>query len=727
MICIANPIVRTRQKMTHIRRSVQQGFTLIELLVVIALTTILLTIVFKPLIDGLNLTARAGTQIESQAAARNVLHEVTALLSNASFVYDNAQTPINIWLTDKFKAPYVVPARFAMIEYVPPAHQLDQSPYLPGPPKKALPIDPTTGEPISSSSLSAGQGGFAMPLGPGRILGRIFVGLRNNLSELKIPGTNGSPITFYGNHFEDPSLGFAGDNRYTLYKAEVVAFIPDPDAADPSTAPYVPNLGLFHTVDQNGNVTDKKTDTLQVHDPNFFYDNSLAGGDGNIKWAVPGWRDLNGDGKVEIWENWQAVSASIMPLNKADLIALDRDPDNNQILYDPNTNRPTLRMLVSFAPAFVQNDPGVPTNLENSGNEAPNVASPSYAAQYTHWATPYRLFVYRAANGGDPLQQSPLDYFESTGDGRIVHVDPGMNIKPGDTPPDPAGLTDIGPMIDSNSGVFLNNDPQFAYLSDVKRGIVNFAFSSGAVVYAINNGPGPKYKPLPQFYYTNPLIDPNVNINIAPPRYPGAPPFRYLDLRTLPALSNPSVAPGIKSPLDPTRAWSNKPGYAVHILPGSERVIGPDQRPGPHYGTWIQYTRVSALTGITGPNEYIINYDDISNGQNPNDPGQRVGYIQFDSLSAGDTFDLPDDPKNGIFPQHHLPIWKLSNGANVVADPIAVTYKFQVNQPNDVVKVDYLTRELINFSLEAKLYDPPSSRPQVTSVTDKIKVRNLQH
>jgi hypothetical protein len=73
------------------------------------------------------------------------------------------------------------------------------------------------------------------------------------------------------------------------------------------------------------------------------------------------------------------------------------------------------------------------------------------------------------------------------------------------------------------------------------------------------------------------------------------------------------------------------------------------------------------------------------------------------------------------------PKFQMGSGEGVPSDPIEVFYKFQTNRPNDVVKVDYLTRELLNVTVEARLYDPASSRPQSAVLTEKLKVRNLQH
>ena len=58
------------------------GFTLIELLVVMALTALLFTLALKPLVDTFNLTSRAGTLIESQTAARDIVREIRQTLGN---------------------------------------------------------------------------------------------------------------------------------------------------------------------------------------------------------------------------------------------------------------------------------------------------------------------------------------------------------------------------------------------------------------------------------------------------------------------------------------------------------------------------------------------------------------------------------------------------------------------------------------------------------------------
>jgi prepilin-type N-terminal cleavage/methylation domain-containing protein len=744
-------------------RGLRRGFTLLELLVVIAISAILFTIVFKPLIDGFNLTRRAQTQIASQTYARESMREISAILGNAVYVYDNVNTPINLWFYDKNNDPLVISSQFGMIEYVPPARQLDQTP-------GATPIDPTTGLPIYDSSLPAGQRGFALPLAPGRTLGRLFIGLQDNRSggaagvqdpdqvnPAFMPVDANGKFHGYANRWDDPNNASI-DNRYTLYKAEVLAYIPDPDAAGPN-APYIPNLKLFRTRSATtGQITNSKTDPIELHDPNFFYDNTLAGGTSPTagdpaKWALPGWRDLNGDGKVQIGENWRAAATSMLPLNSADMVQLTRDDSSNAILYD-NNGYPTVRPLASFSPSFVQNDPGTPAALEATGSETPaavepdspgatgtGFAAPAYASQYAHWITPFRVLVYRSDDPSqDPLTANPLTYFEADNLDLPYMKIYQQSVAPGTTPPLPAN--EVGPQL--VNGEFMNKNASLpiAFTADVQRGMINFAFPQSVLVR--QQGPGATTLPAVQRYSPadiNAALDPNSPNNV------GQYEKRYLSLRApLPTTNWPltggtplNAAP--PTAISPINLYQTALGQTppqtprVRIVPGSERVFGPDQRPGPHYGLRIQYTRVSANAGSVGLNEYKIHYEDVNNAEgvsDVNDPRVRIGYIEFDSDADSGT--QPNAVDNNGLPgmgPNSLPIHRVNPNTGLIdqtlwADPVEVSYQFQMNRPSDVVKIDYMTRELMNVTLQIRLYDPSSASPQLTEVSNRIKVRNLQ-
>ncbi len=761
---IATKGTAVQSKIQNPESKIRHGFTMIELLVVIALLAVLLTLIFKPLIDTFNLTSRAGTQVEAQAAARDSLREVTTTLSDAAYIYDNSSNPINLWVpTVGGQTP--VPTAYAMAEYVRPSRQYDQSPNLPS--------DPTTGDPIYSQADAATKKGYALPLTAGRTLGRLFIGLADNtptattIVDSNGVTLNGMPAKPYFNTYEEPRVNNK-DNRYTLYRAEVQTFIADPNTAAGANPVYIPNLKLFHTVNASGAIVDTDKGTVQLHDPNFFYDHSPAGGQedgaGTALWAVPGAKPTGNNGAVyTIADNWRAVSSTLLLPKKVDAIALNRNPDTNAVLYyDANGNVGTangyasrVRPLITFAPYYVQNDPGTPSSVENAGNEAIAPAAVSYITQYSHWDNPFRVQVFRAfdaATGnpdptGDPLAQATLNYYEyDPATGNILYKTAAAGGAGG------AGVVS-GPIVDPATGAWTGpsavngalkySDPNFfVYAVDPRAGAVNFSFPWSVLCHdtQANN-----YAPVPQTY--SPLEINDKVINIATSGYGK----RYVQLGVI---SNQMwnaktlMPAGAQSPLDPM-IFGTVPGTTprVTIVPGSERVFGPDQNPGPHYGYRTQYTRVSANGDAPGPNQYKINYTDIPNAalaiaNDPlkSDPRVGAGYIEFDSGNDTETSpDLSQNPKNmeqtvpnaaGGFPltyrPHSLPLLKNVAGANAASDPIEITYRFQMNRTNDVVKADYLTRELMNVSMNIRYYDPRSSRPQEMNLTGQVKVRNLQ-
>jgi type II secretory pathway pseudopilin PulG len=703
------------------------------MLVVIAITSILLTLVFKPLVDSFNLTTRAEIQIQGLQSARIVQNELGTLLGNAVYIFDNKSTTapndmrVNLWFKNASGANIIaVPLQFAMLEAVMPARIGDQSP-------NSTIIDPTTGLPMYTSG-SGSTSEYAFPSVPGRSLTRVFIGLQRNATKQDPQGGNGIPVVSYGNRYTDPVLNGGSDNRTTLYRAEFTTSIPDPDA--PKS--FIPNLKLFHTSANAGGVANTRTGALILHDPNFFYDNSLAGdatdSPGSAKWAVPGWRDLNSDGKVEISENWAAIAASMLPLNRVDAISLARN-DDNTIQYDSN-GAPIIRPLVLFSPGSVNNDPGVPSALDNAGNESPNPAPPMYTTQFTHFNSPYQVSVYRSASG-DPLTQNPLSYFTTNGNGQVFQ----WQVTPGGQPQQQFGGLDVGPHLIAN-GVFdptavQANQIYYAFTVDPERGLINFVFPAAVMVHGPQttvNGQ-PFYQPLPSAYFPE-----DVNAGLAGPYEK-----RYLDLKVLPlsnavgtgltAAGSYALNPGsAQSPLAPGTNWFSY----VHIVPGSERVYGPDQNPGPHYGKSILYTRVPSLSAQVGPNQYKINYDAVMNVVNNSDPRTSIGYIEFDSSPDTSDPNAPNEapynpsapvsgmenPPIGVFRPHSLPSAKVDG---TPADPIQIYYNFQMNRSNDVIKADYQTREMINVSLQTQLFDPTTAAPQNASLTQQIRIRNLQH
>src|ERR1043166_5284195 len=66
-----------------------RGFTLLELLVVMAITTILLGLIFGPMIQGFNLTNRARVQVLAQDTARQAMEIIQRDTANGVFVFDH--------------------------------------------------------------------------------------------------------------------------------------------------------------------------------------------------------------------------------------------------------------------------------------------------------------------------------------------------------------------------------------------------------------------------------------------------------------------------------------------------------------------------------------------------------------------------------------------------------------------------------------------------------------
>ena len=228
------------------------------------------------------------------------------------------------------------------------------------------------------------------------------------------------------------------------------------------------------------------------------------------------------------------------------------------------------------------------------------------------------------------------------------------------------------------------------------KGIINFEYPSSAVL----SGPM--------------LFDP-VAVNNRINADPGT---RFVSLLELP-----------ESPLN------RFPGS--RIVPGTEKVVGPDQRHGPHYGFPIQYTRVSG-NDLPNKNEYKINYLPSNQGDpnltDPNSPPLKAGYIVFNSQVETSTHEDPEEnstvnpPQIPVYLENSLPQIRYNRvtRTNEATAPLEITFNFQTNRPGDVVKVDYMTREFINVSIEARLYDQRTGTPQITSLTNKMKVRNLQ-
>ena len=117
----------------------------------------------------------------------------------------------------------------------------------------------------------------------------------------------------------------------------------------------------------------------------------------------------------------------------------------------------------------------------------------------------------------------------------------------------------------------------------------------------------------------------------------------------------------------------------ARIVPGSEKVIGPDTT---NSSRLIRYNRVPYALGYPQSNQYRINYD--------------TGWIYF---SSDWSLDLP-------------------------GPEIYIYYLIYLNDKNDVVRGDYLTKSLINVHIGMRMFDPDSGKPFPVDLSNKVKIRN---
>lgn len=642
----------------------KSGFTLAELLVVMAVTVILLGLVFGPLIEAFHLTNRSQMMVAVQDAGRQAVERINQQLGNAAYVFDNQNMPINLWVNNQSGVETAVPLSNAWVDMVSSLHVNDQNPNEP--------IDPTTGLPADTANTGNFRGPLSLPLVPGRIITRIFIGLRNNLS------VNNKPVFPYANRYDDPRTSITQDNPCALYEADFMPYNPD---------------GTMNTKLMDPALDPSGNSNIQVilDNPNFFYDSNVVGSGNPATEAMPGWKDLNGDGKVEYFENWAAIASPLVAPDRSDAISLKRDSQHN-IIYDSN-GLPLITPLFQLAPKYQANDQMVPTSNTDPNDEEPSITPDSVTASYGGWDNQYQVYVFRSN-----LNAPVLNYFVGDGSGQITEYT--YNTTTGQTTSTP---TNFG--LNPANGTFTNPSPLIAFTVDTKKGNVNFAFPASEVLKDANGN------------VTNEMVYSPAEINAA---------YNFATLNQGPPPSNTAYVPivtiryvWLKVPDTTYNQAGTSPLATVpnaRIVAGSEQVIGPDQRPGPHYGQPILYTRVPANSSAPiGWNQYRINYTNVINMTNSSDPQQTVGYLQFDSQ--------PDAP--GVI--NSLPESYVDpNSGQTVPTEIQVSYQFQNNLPSDVVKADYFTRQLMRMTLGVRMFDRTNGQAEEMDLTNDIHVRNLQ-
>lgn len=438
------------------------------------------------------------------------------------------------------------------------------------------------------------------------------------------------------------------ENYAVLYRAEFRLYVRQGNQ-------WVLNPELFGSIEE-------------FFDPNFFYGARRAG--------------------------WRKVAKPIVPLGQADMV---------RVVYDENGN-PRAESLMQLAPALVVNQMGAPIETDTLGDEGAGTPPVQIRFPLGLWDVnpeSFRLVAFRSRP--DALQRNePLRYFyvapNSNGEWYIRYY---RATPSGDERDDwVANLTRIQQIIETgqvsndwfNSALNYYTDAEpMAFYVNTEAGLVDLAlpwwfqypaqgvsFKTGAFLTPFNDS-NPDTTTINGRYNEAYQRDPNNAPNIR----------RYVSLLDL---DNNGVTDGPSNHLTfPTAS----------IVPGSEVVIGPDQRPGPNYGHLIRYQRVSAANATPGPNQYRILYQDSVPYQEVLSaygfaPQLMRGYIEFYSDPR-----VPLPPNSNIF----------------------VTFFYRFNLSGDSYVADYQTRRLMNLTMGMRLYG--AQQPINYSLTTQLEAPNI--
>jgi prepilin-type N-terminal cleavage/methylation domain-containing protein len=404
---------------------------------------------------------------------------------------------------------------------------------------------------------------------------------------------------------------------------------------------WVLNPELFGSIDE-------------FFDPNFFYGARRAG--------------------------WLKVAKPIVPLGQVDMV---------NVTYDDNGN-PRVESLLQLTPALVVNQMGAPIETDTLGDEGAGAPPVQIRFPLGLWdVSPesFRLVAFRsrpdALQRGEPLRYfylAPNDngewyirYYRATPDGQERDVEV-------------ANLTLIQRMIETGQ-------PQPNWLNNA----LNYYTDAEPMAFYVNTEAGLVDLALPWWFqyriedltFATDAI--NARYNTALSQVPNNAPNirRYVSLMDL---DNNGAMDG---------AANHLTFPSASIVPGSEVVIGPDQRPGPNYGSPIRYQRVSAANATPGLNQYRILYQDAAPYQEVLQtygfaPQLLRGYIEFYS-----------DPNTPLPPDTE----------------IIVTFFYRFNLESDSYVADYQTRRLMNLKMGLKFYG--AQQPVNYSLTTQLEAPNI--
>lgn len=391
-------------------------------------------------------------------------------------------------------------------------------------------------------------------------------------------------------------------------------------------------------------------------DPNFFYGSRSAA--------------------------WRKYAKPIVPLGQVDMV---------NVTYDDNGN-PRVEPLMQLTPALVVNQMGAPIETDTLGDEGAGAPPVQIRFPLGLWdVSPesFRLVAFRsrpdALQSGEPLRYFYVAQDNNSGQWYIRYY---RATRDGQERDDwVANLTLIQQMIETGQ-------PQSNWLNPA---LDYYYTDAEPMAFSVNTEAGLIDLALPWWFQYR-IEDLTFSTDAINARYNTA------------LSQDPNNAPNIRryvslldldndGRIDDARNHLTFP--TASIVPGSEVVIGPDQRPGPNYGSPIRYQRVPAASATPGPNQYRILYQDDAPYREVLDtygfaPQLLRGYIEFYS-----------DPRLPLPPDTE----------------IIVTFSYRFNLEGDSYVADYQTRRLMNLKMGLKFYG--AQQPVNYSLTTQLEAPNI--
>lgn len=625
----------------------KRGFTLIEVLVVMAISVILVGLILGPVVQSFRMTRQAQAMADAQDSARRAMELISRDLGEAMFVFDNAVMPVAVYddgTTPSYpynsgqEGPILLPVRQPnnSIEWFTlPYGKLDF--ILP-----KMSMHCNNPEHDEGKSRDYPRGNEAWP--PCPVCGSSEVDARP-----KMPLEQDVTVVryFLGLRYNDPTFDAA------TYGSDP----PKGEGIFGWRSPYVgenpvgaENQVVLYRVEFNPH-----DDTLfpagmpldqRLSDPIFFY------------------RLATNSAGAPCCRAW---------MDRARVVGMGKYQDLLVGTFAQNGNVTAVEPTVSFRFTAIDNDTFSATYSHDRNFDYPSIAPTVYRAAYGYWTgvegiTLYRYrddqtdaytTVYNPAGHLMIVKRSsdnnwtPSDEFDITQYLEdLENNDLATIAKPGSTPPVPPDVA------------FYFDYTTFPDPTNTTRKLIAFTPSRGVVHFSLIPPKISKGKRGPVMELDPILINDGFH-SVYVNNRGGA-------MRTAPL---------------------NVPGGA-RIVPGSERIIGPNMTPGPFYGSVVLYERVPLQLGDPGLNQYKIDYD--------------TGRVFFSSVFDQDLPVVPLDPKDPDGPPK----------------PLTVDYRIQFNKKGDVVKGDYTTKAMVTVHLGMRMFDPDSAKAFPVDLTNSIKVRN---